>query len=206
VGIYQAKPAFQRALRPIERALVARGVHPDAVTLSALAVSVAGGVALALSTREPVLLLAVPIVGLTRTALNALDGMVARASGRARPWGEVLNETCDRLSDIALFGGLALAGSVDLRLAAAAVVAMLVASHAGVLAKAVGTARVYDGPMGKADRMALLGVASVAALPLPPRTVFTALFAALLVGSVATAAQRLSIARRRLVERDQRHG
>jgi phosphatidylglycerophosphate synthase len=42
-----------------------------------------------------------------RLAANALDGLVARRTGLARPWGEVYNECCDRISDTLIFVGLA---------------------------------------------------------------------------------------------------
>lgn len=50
------------------------------------------------------------MVSFLRLALNALDGLVARDLGPARPWGEVLNEVSDRLADLALFVGAALDG------------------------------------------------------------------------------------------------
>src|SRR5207248_2506369 len=119
-------------------------------------VSVLGGVALAISPAVPwLLVLAGPVV-LARTALNALDGLVARGTGLARPWGEVLNELCDRLSDVTLFAGASLAAGSNALLGACAIVAMLLSSYVGVLSKAAGGKRQYAGIMGKADRMIYL--------------------------------------------------
>ena len=39
--------------------------------------------------------------GLDLDAAHALDGLVARTLGLARPWGEVLNELSDRVADVA---------------------------------------------------------------------------------------------------------
>ena len=110
MGIYAVKPAFQRTLLPVQNILIERGVHPDAITLGALAISAATGLALSQVADEPRWLLLAPAAALGRTALNALDGLVAKAPGKARPWGEVLNEFSDRLADVALLGGL---GSVQ---------------------------------------------------------------------------------------------
>src|SRR5207237_4559305 len=88
-GIYGIKPRFQKALGGVERWLVARRVHPDYLTFAALALSIVGGVVLYASRWTPWLLLLVPLIALGRTALNALDGLVARGTGLARPWGEV---------------------------------------------------------------------------------------------------------------------
>ena len=186
VGIYQIKPAFQRSLRGLEDWCVARGVHPDALTYAALALSVLGGLCLYLAPGRPLLLLAVPLVAVVRTALNALDGLVAKRTGLARPWGEVLNETCDRLADIALLGGVALAPGVYHLLGAVAVVAVLLDSYLAILSKAAGGRRQYGGPMGKADRMILLAVAAPLGLVLPVATVYDLFLGVVLVGVLAT--------------------
>ena len=99
-GIYAIKPKFQQMLKPVETFLIGSKIHPDQITLAAFGISVLGAVALALSSQPGMLWLAcsTPAVALIRTVLNALDGMVAKASGMARPWGEVLNEMMDRFS------------------------------------------------------------------------------------------------------------
>src|SRR4029079_8357261 len=124
-GIYEIQPAFQRSLHGVEDWLVARRVHPDTLTYWALALSGFGAACLWLGPVRPALLLFVPVVAVVRTALNALDGMVAVRRGLARPWGEVLNELCDRLADVLLFGGLALADGTNHLLGALAIVVVL---------------------------------------------------------------------------------
>src|SRR3984957_15493223 len=135
-GIYQVKPAFQRSLGGIEGWLVARRVHPDWITYSALVLSICGGVVLYLAPDHIWLLVLVPIIVLVRTALNALDGLVAKRTGLARPWGEVLNEFSDRVADVAILGGLALASPTLPLLGAATLVVMLLTSYLAILSKA----------------------------------------------------------------------
>jgi CDP-diacylglycerol--glycerol-3-phosphate 3-phosphatidyltransferase len=190
-GVYAIKPLFQQALRPVEDWLVARGVHPDWLTLTALALAVGGGGAIALSPAWPPLLLLVPVVAVVRLGLNALDGLVARRLGLARPWGEVLNEVCDRLADIALIGALLLLPNVPTLLGAAALAAMLAASFVGLAGKAAGGRRQYGGAMGKADRMLLLAATAPLALVAGPALVFSATLALIGLGALLTAAQRL---------------
>jgi phosphatidylglycerophosphate synthase len=190
MGIYAIKPAFQRSLRPVEDLLVEWRVSPDAITAGALGLSAAGGAALAFSAQEPLLLLAAPVAAIGRTALNALDGLVAKRTGTARAWGEVLNEFSDRLADMALLGGLALAGLAPGLVAASAIVAVLLGSYLGVLSKAAGGPRQYGGVMGKADRMVLLAVAAPMALIFDAEVVITAFFAAVVAGAVVTIIQR----------------
>ena len=190
MGIYAVKPRFQRSLRGAEVWLVARRVHPDVLTVAALALSAVGGALLYAAAWAPLLLLLLPVVALGRTALNALDGLVAKRTGLARPWGEVLNELCDRLADVALLGGLALAPTTDGRLGAATLVAVLLGSYLGILSKAAGGRRQYAGIMGKADRMLYLAVAAaVAGLAGRPEWL-NAYLALVLVGALITIVQR----------------
>ena len=190
MGIYAVKPAFQRSLRGIEDWLVARRVHPDLLTYAALALSCLGGVCLYQAGQVRWLLLAVPVVAVTRTALDALDGLVAKRTGLARPWGEVLNELCDRLADLALLGAVALAPGVNHLLGAAAVVAVLLSSYLGILSKAAGGRRQYGGLLGKADRMILLSLVALAGLVAPLVQVYDYFLAVLLGGALVTFVQR----------------
>src|SRR4051794_12002619 len=137
-GIYSLKPAFQRSLGGIERWLVERRVHPDWLTGLALVLSIGGGVCLYLAAEQRWLLALVPVVAVVRTALNALDGLVARSTGLARPWGEVLNELSDRVADVSLIGGLAVASPANLLLGTGALVAMLLSSYIAILSQAAG--------------------------------------------------------------------
>jgi CDP-diacylglycerol---glycerol-3-phosphate 3-phosphatidyltransferase len=185
-GIYLLKPAFQRSLGGIERWLIAQRVHPDWLTGLALALSIGGGFCLYLAPDRPWLLALVPVVAILRTALNALDGLVARSTGLARPWGEVFNELSDRFADVAIFGGLALASTANLLLGASAIVAMLLSSYLAILSKAAGGRRQYMGPMGKADRMVLLIVGTPLGFILPLDQVYNGILAIVLVGCIVT--------------------
>jgi CDP-diacylglycerol--glycerol-3-phosphate 3-phosphatidyltransferase len=189
-GIYLLKPAFQRSLAGAQRWLIARRVHPDWLTGLALVLSVGGGLCLYLAPDQAWLLALVPLVAVVRTALNALDGLVARSTGLARPWGEVFNELSDRFADVALFGGLALAAPASLLLGAGAIVTMLLSSYLAILSKAAGGQRQYMGPMGKADRMVLLSVGTPLGFVLPLEQVYNGILAIVLVGCIVTLIRR----------------
>jgi CDP-diacylglycerol--glycerol-3-phosphate 3-phosphatidyltransferase len=189
-GIYSLKPAFQRSLGGIERWLVERRVHPDWLTGLALVLSIGGGVCLYLAAEQRWLLALVPVVAVVRTALNALDGLVARSTGLARPWGEVLNELSDRVADVSLIGGLAVASPANLLLGTGALVAMLLSSYIAILSKAAGGQRQYMGPMGKADRMVLLAIGAPCGFLLPLDWVYNGLLTIVLIGCLFTLARR----------------
>jgi phosphatidylglycerophosphate synthase len=176
-------------VRPADE-LAARRVHPDALTYAAVGCGVAGGAALAYSGEATWLLGLVPLLAGARIALNALDGMVAQRRGLARPWGKVLNEVCDRLSDLKFFAGLLFVPGASVAMVGAALVAMLMASYVGVVAEAAGGKRQYGGVMGKADRMLWMSLASAATWTSGRYFPLRLLPAVILVGSLVTIVQR----------------
>ena len=95
--------AFYGALGAPGRSLARLGVDPDTLTYLSLACSLASAPLLATG-RLPEGALAIAAGG----CLDALDGMVARALGRASPAGAVLDSVVDRLSDAAPLAGLAI--------------------------------------------------------------------------------------------------
>lgn len=167
-GIYTIKPWWQRRLAGVENWLVARRVHPDVVTLGGVGCAGLLGVALTASAQWPVLALAVAPLAIGRTAANALDGLVARRTGQARPWGEVFNEFSDRLADSAVLLGLALNSAVLSPLAWGVLVLTLLNSYLGTVAKAAGGRRQFGGLLAKADRMIYLALFSPLALVFGP--------------------------------------
>ena len=191
-GLYAVKPWFVRRLRGAEDEMVARGVSADAVTVAAVVVSIGAGLVIALGGLLDVeaLWFLVPPLVVIRLALNALDGSIARRTGTARPFGAALNEAGDRLSDAATIGATAFV--VQPALAITAVAAAFAASLFGVVSMALTGSRDSGGPMGKADRAALLAVgaflAAVAGSTLP----FTVVLWIVLLGSVATAGLRIA--------------
>ncbi len=86
---------------------------------------------------------------------------------------------------------LLLVPGVHLGLGTAALAAMLLASYAGILARAAGGRRQYGGMLGKADRMLLLALAGPAALLFDAALVFNGTLAVVLVGGLVTLGQRL---------------
>jgi len=157
-SIYQLKPRFQQLLRPVLAALTRAGITPNQITLAAMALSVIYGAALAWRPTAAALWFGLPAFLLLRMALNAIDGMLATATGNKTALGALLNEMCDQVSDAALYLPFALAAGVAAPLVIAVVMFALLAEFAGVLAQAIGAPRRFDGPMGKSDRAFAFGV------------------------------------------------
>jgi phosphatidylglycerophosphate synthase len=189
-GLYRIKPAAQRMVRPLVDTCLSHGVSADALTLAAIPVAALGGLCLAVSDEAPLLLVVVPVLAAVRLVLNLIDGQVARESGTTHPMGEVLNEVGDRVSDTLFIGGLAFVAAVGPTLALAAVIAALLASYAGITARAAGAPRQYRGVMSKPGRMIALAVAAPLALLLHGWPLLAAAWI-ILLGSLLTLLQRL---------------
>jgi CDP-diacylglycerol--glycerol-3-phosphate 3-phosphatidyltransferase len=157
VSVYSVKPRLQAAIRPIVTALARAGVRPNAVTIAACVGSIAVGAAVGYG-RGGASLLLLPAWLLARMILNAIDGVLAREHAMTSRLGAVLNEMGDVVSDLALYLPLAFVRPA----AAVAIVGFSIGAvlteFAGLLGLAVGSARRYDGPMGKSDRALLVGL------------------------------------------------
>ncbi|WP_018182665.1 CDP-alcohol phosphatidyltransferase family protein [Kaistia granuli] len=161
ISVYELKPRFQALLRPLVSLLVTRGVTANQVTLAAMVASVATGLALWGLAGCRLSLLLLPLVLFLRMALNAVDGMIAREHNQQSRLGAILNEAGDVVSDAALYLALvpALApfGAHGWPIVLF-VVAAILTEFVGVLGQTIGGGRRYDGPMGKSDRAAAIGL------------------------------------------------
>ena len=161
MALYDVKPRFRTLLGGLVPAL--SPIHPDWITGAALVCSIGAGFLFRWAVGSRWIFLLIAALLLLRITLNALDGLVAQATGKARAFGEVLNESTDRLSDIAILLGIGFSPLSSPAWSATAVAGVLFSSYVGILGKAVGAGRQYGGVLGKADRMLYLGLACVVA-------------------------------------------
>jgi len=136
------------------------------------------------------------------SACDMLDGELARATGTATPAGAFLDSNLDRISEIALFAGLAW-GLPD-RPGAAAAVAALSASLMVSYARARGEGlQVACPPFGleRPHRIVIMLAVLLAAAFLAPGPAATAVLggtALVAIGAAATAAGRIAVIHRLL--------
>jgi len=141
---------------PAVNVLSRLGVTPNMLTLLGFAGNV-GAAVLAADGR----FLAAGIVMLAFSALDFLDGSLARATGRATPFGSVFDATMDRLSEAAvLFGLLWFFSDRGAReeelLIFAAVVASMMVSYLRARAEVIGI-KLREGLFTRTERVLLLG-------------------------------------------------
>jgi len=144
-----------RLLRPWVRAAVAVGATPNSVSVVAFVFAVAAAAAFYGAT--PLLYAVGALCVVVNGWLDLLDGALARELGTDSVAGDLLDHVLDRYADVVVVVGLAAGiGRYDLGLAA--VTGVLLTSYLGTQAQAVGLDRVYGGLLGRADRLALVGV------------------------------------------------
>jgi CDP-diacylglycerol--glycerol-3-phosphate 3-phosphatidyltransferase len=191
MNIYSIKPAFQKFLNPLARVLAKKKIHPTNINVWALIVSITGGLALFYAEQNLFLLLYIPVMAFARTALNALDGMIARINKvKHQDYGEVLNELTDRLSDMAIFLGLALTPYTNQTLGMLSVTSILLVSYMGILPKAANAKRQYSGPLGKADRMFYLSIGAILMFIFPATPIMNYFLIFIILGSTLTIVNR----------------
>ena len=157
-SVYNLKPVFQKLLQPILHALYKIGVTANQLTISAVILSCLMGFSFLQYHTLYLGILIIPFGLLLRMALNALDGMMARQYDMQSQLGEILNEIGDVVSDIAIiFPFVILPGINPVIIILFGVLAIL-NEFAGILSKAIGKERRYDGPMGKSERGLIIGI------------------------------------------------
>jgi phosphatidylglycerophosphate synthase len=102
-----------------------------------------------------------------RLLANMLDGMVAIASRRASPLGELYNELPDRVSDAAILvgAGYALGGLPTLGYVAASIA--ILTAYVRAVGKAAGVSNLFVGPMAKPHRMFVMTIVGLLMVLLP---------------------------------------
>lgn len=107
--ISRAREHAERITAPVARLLVKAGVTPNLVTLAGLVVGAAAACSFALGWQWWGALFVLLCGG-----LDAVDGAVARLSGRATKFGGVLDSTIDRCVDSILILGIVWGGFAEI--------------------------------------------------------------------------------------------
>ena len=192
ISIYRFKPQFQALLHPAAHALHRFGLSANQVTAFTCLASILLGIWLATHSEEIGWFLLVPLWCLLRMALNAIDGIMARAFGEASVLGAYLNEMGDVISDAALYLPFALIAGASAELVVAVILLACLVEFAGVLGVLVGGVRCHDGPMGKSDRAFVFGALGLAVgLGVPTERWISVVLAALAALLVVTAFNRM---------------
>lgn len=196
-SLYGLKPWYTRRLGVFLDFAVRKNLSPDLFTAIGVGGAIFGALALQ-ATFLPRFLIGLAMVAAVAVRLAGanLDGAVARARGVSRPFGFVLNELGDRLSDFILFMGFYLALPEHIRgLVFLVALAASLPTLVSISGAAVGQERINGGPFGKTERcLAFILLAFFLTTGVVP----AAILGVVLFGSLQTAYLRAQRLRRAL--------
>jgi CDP-diacylglycerol---glycerol-3-phosphate 3-phosphatidyltransferase len=95
------KPLYNTTLRPVARLCLRMGIHPNHITILGMLFFVAAGILCSRNSWIGALILVI-----TGSLMDGLDGVLAREGGKKSTFGAILDSSCDRLTEMALLGGL----------------------------------------------------------------------------------------------------
>lgn len=156
------RPVADRAMTPFVDAAVRLGVTPNSLSVGSLVLAGGAGAAYFVAGESPAFYLAGAALVVLNGWLDLLDGALARRLGSDSRAGDLLDHVIDRYADLIILAGLA--GGIDrYALGFAAVTGVLMTSYLGTQAQAVGLERAYGGLVGRADRLAIIGLVTAVA-------------------------------------------
>ncbi len=131
--------------------------------------------------------------------LDAMDGYVARKKKISSRYGDMLDHTFDRYSDIALITGFAFSIFGNLYIGILALGGVFMTSYLGTQAQALGLKRNYGGILGRADRLVIMLVVIIVEIIYPfhfniliSLTPFTIMLIFFFIAGYATSVERFA--------------
>lgn len=133
-----------------------RRVNPNTLSWIAFLFAIAAGISIYFSYWAHPLLIAISILIILNGFFDALDGKVARLSGRASKSGDFVDHVLDRYADVLMIGLIAVSPWCNPYIGILAIIGVLLTSYMGTQAQAVGAGRLYSGLLVRADRIVIL--------------------------------------------------
>ena len=186
------RAGLTRLLTPVAKFLLRMGVSPDAVTM----LGTLGVVLAALWLFPTGYLVAGSLTIALLVLTDAVDGIMARESGRVSPWGAFLDSTLDRVADAAIFAGLLIfllheGHEIGVYVAVACLALGGIVPYARARAEGLGmTAQV--GIAERADRIAVALAGALAVGLGAPLIVLVVVLALLALAAAVTIGQRMT--------------
>ncbi|MDI6859665.1 MAG: CDP-alcohol phosphatidyltransferase family protein [Methanocellales archaeon] len=156
------RPYVREMIDSIASLLEKLGVDPNSLSVASFVFAVLAGVFFYFR----FLLLAGLMIFLNASS-DAMDGALARHIGTADLRGDFLDHVIDRYADIFIICGIFFGGYAPWQIGVAAITGVLLTSYLGTQAQAVHVGRYYGGILGRADRLVVILVATIANFAYP---------------------------------------
>ena len=153
------RPVVRGTIDSIASALDDLGADPNSLSVASFVFAALAGVFFYFRL--------LPLAGLMiflNASSDAMDGALARHIGTADLRGDFLDHVIDRYADIFIICGIFFGGYAPWQIGVAAITGVLLTSYLGTQAQAVHVGRYYGGILGRADRLAVIFIATIANL------------------------------------------
>jgi Phosphatidylglycerophosphate synthase len=191
----KAGPALERLSKPFMK------FNPNSLTAISFILALFAALFLVISGRyipSYFLILSFVLVILS-SLLDAMDGYVARKKNISSKYGDMLDHTFDRYSDIAMITGFTFSIFGNLYIGMLAIGGVFMTSYMGTQAQALGMKRNYGGILGRADRLVIMLLVIIVELVYPFHftfyimlTPFTLMLLFFFVAGYATSVERFT--------------
>ncbi|WP_297435208.1 archaetidylinositol phosphate synthase [Thermococcus sp.] len=138
-------------LEAIVRPLAKIGVTPNTITIMGLLINLVGAYLFYIGDQ-----FWAAVTLLFGSLVDALDGTLARMTGKTSRFGAFLDSTLDRISDGAVLFGIALGGLVDWRAAFLTFMGAYIVSYERCRAELAGSGKLAIGIAERAERLLIL--------------------------------------------------
>lgn len=137
------------------------GISPNQLSVLSLVFAAAASAFYYSSASDKSMLYAAALMVLLNAIFDAADGSLARRTGKADLKGDFLDHAIDRYADMFFLGGIIFAGYAPWPVGLLAVIGVFLTSYIGTQAQALRLGRYYGGIMGRADRLAMIFLATL---------------------------------------------
>ena len=140
------------------------GLTPNIVSLIGLTLAMLSAFTFAVSQRQPLWIIIATILFFASGFCDVLDGVIARIYQQTSIFGGFLDSLLDRYADAAVYAGLIVGGLCSPIWGLASLVGSVMVSYSRARAEAADIKMESIGIAERAERMLILGVASIAAV------------------------------------------
>jgi archaetidylinositol phosphate synthase len=152
------KKRFEGVIAGTVKPLADAGITPNIVTISGLVVSFAAAACYVYWRTAAYLLPLAGILILFSGVLDAVDGVIARTTGKVTVFGGFLDSVSDRYSDAVIISGLILGGLCDSKWGLITLSGSLLVSYTRAKSESLGIPMAAVGFAERAERMILLAL------------------------------------------------
>jgi archaetidylinositol phosphate synthase len=161
IVLTKLKKQVQTALTSTANLFHSLGLTPNHVSILGIISSLIAAVVYSQWQINRAFLILAPVLMLVSGLLDALDGVIARVHQKATTFGAFFDSMLDRYSDAFVLCGIIAGGLTNLVWGLAALVGSMMVSYARARAEAAGVKMESVGLAERAERIVLIGFASI---------------------------------------------